>query len=1081
MKYYFSFLIMMFLFWSSSFAYSQKISLQLDRVNFNQLIHEIESRSNYKFVFDPEEISANTLFSVNVNNQQIKYVLDQVFKNKKLTYQIIKETIVIKRISAKATVQQIVQGKVTDENLKPLSNVSIRIKQTNHTFQTNENGEFRLTIPENSILIFSYMGFKTKEVPSDDVNNKTISMEPDLGNLDEVVVIGYGTSSIRKNVGSISSITSNELENQPVIDPLAAMQGRIAGLNISANSGLPGASFNVQLRGANSINNGNSPLYIIDGVPFSDNNMNQFITAGGNQSPLSIINPRDIERIDVLKDADATAIYGSRAANGVVLITTKKGKNQELKINANLQVGNSHAIQTLKMMDTEEFLEIRREAFKNDNSQANETNAPDLTIWDQNQNYNWQKELFGQNASFNSMQLSFNGGTSTLQYLFSGSFVKQGDVLPGDQNYKRGGGMLSVSNQSKNGKFRINAAANFNADKNNTLATDLAQYYNLAPNYPLYNTDGSYYWFGTSLQNPMAYLERNSISRTKSLLANTSLSYLFIPGFEAKINLGYQFQKMDQLQTIPSSSFNPLNNTVGSARYGNSDFNSVIFEPQLNYSKEINKHQFNFLLGGTWQKAINEGKFFNGTSYPSDSQLDNIHAAGTLTVGDYQYGDYRYQSVFSRISYTYDEKYLINFSGRRDGSSRFGPNNRYGNFGSIGIAWIFSKEKFFENQSVLSFGKLRGSLGLTGNDQIGNYQYLDTWEPGLPYQNLAGLSPARVYNPNFKWEENKKREIAIDLGFFNDRIFLTTNYYNNRSGNQLIDITLAPQTGFESYFGNQPALVENSGVEFELNTTNIRKANFNWNSQFNLTFPKNKLLSYPDLENSSSANSYVIGESVRVVKGYRFTGVDPQTGLGNYQDVDGDGNLYENTDYVVLGNLMPRFYGGLNNSINYKELSLSFLLQFVKQEGPTIGYGPMASHIGALSNMDESVLGRWQKPGDITDVPRATTTASNEAYTNFRNYYRYSSAVWGDASFIRLKNVSLSYDFSKFSKLINVPEFRINLAAQNLFTWTSFRGMDPEMQGFDRTYVSQVNPFGSVKTTSTPSIRTYTFAVQLSF
>ncbi|MGV6945180.1 TonB-dependent receptor [Sphingobacterium kyonggiense] len=1080
MKYYFSLLFLMLLSWSS-FAYSQKISLKLERVSFEKLVQEIERQTPYKFVFDPKEITDQAKFSIQSDDQQIKAILDQAFKNHNLDYQVIGETIVVKGKSTRNKQQQRIQGRVSDENQQAMSNVSIRIKQSNQTFQTDANGDFSFDGPSSGTLVFTFMGYKTQEVAYSGSSQLNISMVPDLGNLDEVVVIGYGTSSVRKNVGSVSSVSAQDLEKQPVLDPLAAMQGRISGLSISSNSGLPGGSYNVQLRGANSINNGNSPLYIVDGVPFSDNAMNQFISASGNQNPLSLINPKDIERIDVLKDADATAIYGSRGANGVILITTKKGSAQELKINASLLVGNSHAIQNLEMMNTEQYLEIRNEAFTNDGTTPDETNAPDLKLWDAGISQDWQKELFGNSAAFNSMQLSFNGGSSTLQYLLSGSYSKQGDVLPGDRSYQRGGGMLSISNQSKNGKFRINGSANFNADNNNTLATDIAQFYNLAPNYPLYNDDQSFYWFGTSLQNPMAYLVRGNTNKSKSLLANTSLSYLILDGLEAKLNMGYQLQKMDQLQTLPSTGFNPLVGTAASARYGNSDFSSFIIEPQLNYNKQFGDHEIGFLLGGTWQKSLNEGKFFNGTNYPSDSQLDNIHAAGDLSVGDYQYGDYRYQSVFSRISYGYQEKYLVNLSGRRDGSSRFGPNNRYGNFGSIGFAWIFSKEGFLKDQSILSFGKLRGSLGITGNDQIGNYQFLDTWEPGFAYQGIAGLSPVRVFNPNFKWEENKKREIALDLGFFNDRLFLTTNYYNNRSGNQLIEIQLAPQTGFEYFFGNQPALVENSGWEFELNSTNFRNSNFTWNTQLNLTFPKNKLLAYPDLENSASAYSYVIGESVRVVKGYDFIGVDPETGLGQYTDVNGDDELDEANDFVVLGNLMPKFYGGLNNNLSFKDLSLSFLFQFVKQEGPSIAYGPMASHIGGLSNMDVTVLDRWQKPGDVTDIPRATTTASNDAYTNYRDYYRYSSAVWDDASYIRLKTLALSYNLSKWSKQINIPQLQISFAAQNLFTWTNFRGMDPEMQGFDRTYVSEVNPFGSVKTTATPSPRTYTFGLQLTF
>ncbi|QBQ41889.1 SusC/RagA family TonB-linked outer membrane protein [Sphingobacterium psychroaquaticum] len=1081
MKYYFTALCLVFVS-LSSYAFSQNFTLKLQNVRFERLVQEIEKNSNYRFVYDPKEINSKATFSISVTNGGINSVLSQAFSKNQISYQVIGETIVVKNTpTTLGSVQQHIHGQVFNQDQEPLPNVSIRNKANNSNYLTDTEGKFSVNTKGNTTLVFSSIGYKTKEIQVTNVSELTVHLEADLGNLDEVVVIGYGTSSLRKNVGSVSSVTAKDIDKQPVMDPLAALQGRIAGLSISSNSGLPGGSFNVQLRGANSISNGNSPLYVIDGVPFSDNSMNQFNMANGTQSPLSIINPRDIERIDIMKDADATAIYGSRAANGVILITTKKGSSQGLVVDAGVNIGNSSAINKLKMLNTAQFLEIRREAFNNDGVTPNETNAPDLLVWDQQTDMNWQNALYGHKAAFNNMQLSFRGGSESIQYLFSGNYNQQGDVLPGDKNYKKGGALLNVSSQSASRRFKFTASANFNADKNNTVPADIAQYYNLPTNYNPYNPDGSYYWFGTSLQNPFASMDRTSISRTKSLLANTALSYQVWDGLEAKLNMGYNYNRMNQLQMLPEKGFNPLTSSGATANYAYSDYNSYIIEPQLNYSKQIKEHDFKVLLGGTWQQSISEGENLYGVGYPSDSQLENIRAASKVTVNNYNYADYRYQSFFGRISYGFKDRYLFNVSGRRDGSTRFGPKNRYGNFGSIGAAWVFTEEEFFKNQHILSFGKLRGSIGVTGNDQIGNYRFLDTWSAGFPYQNIAGLSPSRVFNPFYSWEENKKREIALDLGFLNDRFFLTTNYYNNRSDNQLIDIMLAPQTGFSSYLGNQPALVENSGWEFELNSTNIKKKDFVWSSSVNLTLPKNKLLKYPNLENSSSKNSYVIGESVRVVRGFQFTGVDPETGLAQFLDVNGDGKITEYTDFVTLGNLMPSFFGGISNSFSYKQIALSFLFQFVKQEGPSIAYGPQASHIGALSNMDVAVLDRWQKPGDITDVPRATATASNPAYTTYRDRYRYSSAAWDDASFIRLKNVAVSYDLSNWSQKINIRKMMVNFSAQNLFTWTSFRGLDPEMQGFDRAYVSQVNPFGAVRTSSTPSIRTYTFGLQVSF
>ncbi|RKF31885.1 hypothetical protein BCY89_17200 [Sphingobacterium siyangense] len=1066
----------------NGYAFSQQADKASDHVQFKQLVKAIEQRSDYRFVYDPHEINPDLPFDVNLNNANIPELLKQAFSAKGIRYQIVKNTIVLQGKAVGKALQATISGRVSNGSGVALEGVSVRVKNKIASTVTDASGRFGLNgLQQDDILLLSYVGYRSKEVKVADKALMEISLELDPGNLDEVVVIGYGTSSIRKNTGSVSSVTGREIETQPVLDPLAALQGRVAGLSIASNSGLPGSSFQVQLRGVNSLSNGSSPLYIIDGIPFSDESMNQFTAANGNQSPLSLINPRDIERIDVLKDADATAIYGSRGGNGVILITTKKGNKGGLKIDFNANVGSGKAIRNLKMLNTEQYLEIRKEGFKNDNWTATADNAPDLLTWDQSAYSDWQREFYGASAPFSTYQLSFSGGNEYTQYLASTNFNRQGDPLPGNKNYQRGGALLNLSTQSKDQRFKLNSSFNLNLDRNNTVPTDIAQFYNLAPNYPIYDEKGDYYWFQQSLQNPAAYMERSSVSKSKSLLANLSAEYAILPQLVAKINVGYNLKSMDQRRLLPNAGFNPLTSAGSTASYGNSDYESYIVEPQINYSKTFGKHDFKLLLGGTWQQRVSEGKYIDGGNYPSDSQLGNLAAAGVIAIRNNQYADYRYQSAFGRINYAYADKYLLNFSYRRDGSSRFGPNNKYGNFGSIGAAWVFSSEEFLQDQSILSFGKLRASWGVTGNDQIGDYQYLDTWGTGFAYQGITGLYPTRVFNPNFGWEEIKKKEMGLDLGFFRDRIFLTANYYNNRSDNQLINIVLAPQTGYNSYFGNTPALIENKGLELELSSVNIQKEKFSWKTNFNITFPSNTLLEYPGLASSSDVRRYVIGESTRIVRGFQFTGVDPQTGVAQFRDVDGDGKITDFNDYVTLGSLLPKYYGGIGNNLNYGDVSLGFLFQFVKQEGPSIGYGPQATTIGGLGNLDEYMLSRWQQPGDVTDVPRATANSANEANVAFRNYYRYSTAVWDDASFIRLKNISLSYDISKWTKKINISRALVQFNAQNLFTWTSFRGMDPEMPGFDRTYLSDVNPFGSVRNSATPSMRTYTFAVQLTF
>ncbi|MDR2276025.1 MAG: SusC/RagA family TonB-linked outer membrane protein, partial [Sphingobacterium sp.] len=709
----------------NGYAFSQQGDKPSEHVQFKQLVRAIEQRSDYRFVYDPNEISPDLNVDVNLTNANIPELLKQAFSAKGIRYQIVKNTIVLQGKAVGKALQATISGRVSNGSGVALEGVSVRVKNKVASTVTDANGRFSLNgLQQDDILLLSYVGYRSKEVKVAGKGIMDISLEVDPGNLDEVVVIGYGTSSIRKNTGSVSSVTGREIETQPVLDPLAALQGRVAGLSIASNSGLPGSSFQVQLRGVNSLSNGSSPLYIIDGIPFSDESMNQFTSANGNQSPLSLINPRDIERIDVLKDADATAIYGSRGGNGVILITTKKGNKSGLKIDFNANIGSGKAIRNLKMLNTEQYLEIRKEGFKNDNWTATADNAPDLLTWDQSAYSDWQKEFYGASAPFSTYQLSFSGGNDYTQYLASTNFNRQGDPLPGNKNYQRGGALLNLSTQSKDQRFKLNSSFNLNLDRNNTVPTDIAQFYNLAPNYPLYDEKGDYYWFQQSLQNPAAYMERSSVSKSKSLLANLSAEYAILPELVAKINVGYNLKSMDQTRLLPNAGFNPLTSAGSTASYGNSDYQSYIVEPQLNYSKTFGKHDFKLLLGGTWQQRVSEGKYIDGGNYPSDSQLGNLAAAGVIAIRNNQYADYRYQSAFGRINYAYADKYLLNFSYRRDGSSRFGPNNKYGNFGSIGAAWVFSSEEFLKDQSILSFGKLRASWGVTGNDQIGDYQYL---------------------------------------------------------------------------------------------------------------------------------------------------------------------------------------------------------------------------------------------------------------------------------------------------------------------------------------------------------------------
>ncbi|WP_276482776.1 TonB-dependent receptor [Paraflavitalea pollutisoli] len=1052
---------------------SQTVTFTAKNAPIERAFTAIKKQTGYVVFYDYKLVEGLQPINVQAINLPLTSFLAEILKGRSLDFAIEGKTIIISRETAAKTTQQTVtamaaplpqtvNGTVTDDTGTPLPGVSITLKGTTNGTSTDAQGRFTLQAEPGQVLVISAVSFETQEVKVGTTNQLNIQLKPGSNSLDESVVIGYGTAIRRSNTGSVSTVRSRDIAAQPVTDPLAALQGRVPGFFVSSSNGLPGSSFKVMLRGVNSISGGNEPLYIIDGVPYFSEPLNEFTTANGNQSPLASINPADIDRIDVLKDADATAIYGSRGANGVILITTKKGKAGTTRFNFNAYSGGSQVVNKLKMLSTPEYIKMRKEAYANDGVAYNETNAPDLTVWDQNKTTDWVDYLMGGTSSVTDVQGSVSGGNAQTRFLLSGAFRRETTVYPNDLAWKRGGVHLNVDHTSLDGKFNIAASVNYSNTSDKTMASDLATMHNLAPNYPLYDANGKYYWFQNE-QNPAAYELRRSHNRTNNLVASSNIRYTILKGLDAKLNLGYTNTTLDQLQVFPDATFNPVT-TAGSMTYfGNASNRSYSVEPQVDYQLVIGQGKLSAMAGATWQEFLREGESLIGEKFPSDALLEDQKSAGSLRPRTSTYRFYRYNSFFGRLNYNWDETYILNATFRRDGSTRFGPGNRFGNFGAVGAAWVFTNEKFIPANNFLSFGKLRASYGTTGNDLIGDYAYLDTWSPvNFNYDGILGLNVTRQANDYYRWEENRKLEAGLELGFAKNRVLLNANFYRNISGNQLVDFPLSPQTGFSSYVTNLPAKVLNSGIEIDLTSTNIQNKDFRWKSSFNITFNKNELLEFPELETTGYKELYQVGKSLTIVRGYQSAGVDQQTGKAIFVDVDGNPSaLSEYSDYVILGKTMPDFYGGFQNSISYKGFELDFLFQFVQQEGPSINYGYLSTAYGIIRNKDEkSGMKRWQKPGDLVPVPRATTTAGNVLY----DQYRLSSAVWGDASYIRLKNVSLRYDLSKYVKRYKISNLSVYITGQNLLTITNYEGFDPETQGLVM-----------------PPLRTLTAGLQFSF
>lgn len=1068
----------------SARSYGQKVTLNMKNVEIQTVLKEIRKQTGYLFFYKSEDLKNVGRLTVKVQDEELAEALNTVLASTYISFQIIDKTIILKKAKERdlALIREVsidISGRVTDESGKPLSGASVTVKETGVGTSTDADGNFALkNVEPNATLIVSFVGYRPKSVAVQNRTNFSIVLELAINKLDETVIIGYGTTSKRYNTGSVSSIPDEVIANQPVNDPISALQGRVSGLMITSSSGMAGSGYSVRIRGENSIKQGNDPLYIIDGVPYVSDALNTFEGASGLQNPLSSINPNDIDRIDVLKDADATAIYGSRGANGVILITTKNGKGGN-KVSFNIYSGVTKVNRKMKFLNTQQYLQMREAAFRLDSVVVTEANAPDLKVWDQSAYTDWQKLFIGGTGHVFAGQASVSGGDEFSNFIISANYRRETSVMMGNLPYQKGGAHLGINHTSKNRKFTVSGSAIYSLDENQNIATDLTMYINLPPNMPRYNDDGSIYFFGTS-ENPLSYLNRKYKSNTATFLGNATAKYNLFKGFDVKTNFGFTDIKMDQLLTLPQNSFNPLTYAGSSSQFGNSSVRSFIVEPQIEYNRNIGPGKLQVLAGASWQQNISQSKYLLGSGYSSDALLKDIASAGTITVRGANYALYRYQSVFGRVNYNIQRKYVINGSFRRDASSRFGPGNQFGNFGAVGAAWIFSQEQFL-NIPAISFGKLRASYGTTGNDQIGDYQYLDSWSSaGFPYDGVSGLAPSRVYNPNYSWEVNKKFEVALDLGFMDDRLLLSAGYYNNRSSNQLVGYTLSSQSGFSEYTANLPAKVQNSGLEIDISSTNMDAHSFKWTTAFNLSIPKNKLLSYPGLENSADAASYEVGQSIRMIKGYHFTGVDPATGNAMFEDLNHDGFYTEEDDYVVIGQTMPKFFGGLSNTFSYKNLTVDIFFQFVKQDAPFLDYGPLAGTIGSRSNKGTYVLGYWNGPGEETRVPRPTTTSSRTAYKLYNNQYRYSDAVWGDASYIRLKNVAVAYDLSSVTKKLGLKGTSAYVQGENLLTFTKYKGLDPEINGFDRRFVYPINPFGSVKSPKLPLLRTITLGLKFS-
>jgi TonB-dependent starch-binding outer membrane protein SusC len=1082
---------------------SQGVSISMKDAPLEKVFKEIKRQTGYSFMYTGTMLKEAKKVSIDVKNYSLEQALDVCLANQPFSYTIIDKTIVLKPREATPNHTGVypeplsgstpppidIKGRIVNENGEPLEGISVKIKGTNTGTSTNANGEFTLNnVDEDAVMVFTGVNIESFETRVAGRKEFSLNAKTKVESMNEVVINkGYYTEKQRVSTSNVFTVKAREIEKQPVNNPLLALVGRVPGMTIEQQTGYANSGIVVRIQGTNSLQSGLEPLYVIDGVPYLSKPLQTVGSAanilggisgglgspiGGN--PLSLINPNDIESIDILKDADATAIYGSRGANGVVLITTKRGKAGQTRVNATFRSGWGKIPGRLELLNTEQYLAMRKEAYVNDglpipnrSSTPNNSNY-DLTVWDSTRYMDWQDALFGGTSAYTDAQASLSGGSANTQFLISSAYHKETTVFPGDYSDQKGSVQFNISHANNNQKFKIQASGIYVIDNNQIPNTDfVALATKLAPNAPaLYNADGTLNWqqvtVGSGLvstwTNPLAILENKYTNKATNLVANLQLSYQLLRQLKISSRFGYNNQQYDDIFISPLVAVRPeLRSTTNrSSSFGNANNNGWIIEPQLTYDLAIGKSKFSALAGTSFQQSTTKSQPLFASGFSSDLLLKNMSAAPNVTANAATYTLYKYNAIFGRLNYNFKDRYILNATARRDGSSRFGNANLLNNFWSIAGGWVFTNESWVaSNLKFLNFGKLRASYGTSGNDQIGDYQFMNLYNPvtsqiGVAYQGITALAPNRHTNPYLQWEETNKFQIGLDLGLLNNRINFGLNYYRNRSSNLLVQQSLSGITGFTGIVNNFEGVLENTGWEFSLQASIIQKRAFNWTANFNLTVPVHnaQLVSFPDLANSIHANRYAIGKSIYDERVYHSVGVDPATGL--YQFVNASGNKTSSpttADLISYRNGTQRLFGGLQNSISYKGFELDFTFQGTKKNAYLyIGQSPgLFNGTSNKGNQPIEILDRWQKIGDIKPIQKTSSALTNNALVNaYASFYAVSDGRFVDASFIRLTNLSFSWQLpAAWQRAAHLKDTKLFMQGQNLFSITGYKGLDP--------------------------------------
>lgn len=1085
-----------------------QITIHVKNQSIRQTLKEIERLSNYKFFYNNDLSSLDKAVSFSAKDESIDSVMSKLLAGSDITYKEDNNNLIVLTLKAASPKQtsndRKIKGSVVDESGLPVIGANIVVEGTTNGTITDLDGNFSLQVPEKAELRISYIGYLDQRVKIGNNSTLHIILKEDTQALDEVIVVGYGTMKKSDLTGSVSSIKVDELKEGIGTSVDQMLFGKSAGVNVIQNSGEPGGGFSINIRGASSINAGVEPLYVIDGVPIDNSRAVESGSIVGFNSnrtprnPMSTINPADIESLEILKDASATAIYGSRGANGVVLITTKSGKTGKQQVSYSGSVSISSPAKKLDLLNAADYKRVLN-AIIDEGGESDIYRVGDIA--NNGLGTDWQDEVTKKNAISHEHQLSFTGGNEKTFYYASLNYANQDGIVK-NTSFERWGARLNLkSNINSRLTVNFNVSGSYVKDHFvangygvNAEAGVLYAAYNYDPTLAVKDEDGNYIRSTIlSVDNPVAIQEgMKSHSDTYRILASAYGEYRIIDGLTAKLSLGTDFVNENRKNFISSlTQYGEDYGGIGSNQ--NSEKSNYIIEGTLNYIKTLNeKHSIGGLFGMSYQRFINTGMNSRAADYPDESLgADNLGLGNqeTFRITNSVTGN-RLASYISRVNYGFDDKYLATVTFRADGSSRFGANHRFGYFPSAALAWKVSNESFLKSINAITLLKMRLSWGRTGNQEIGNYPALSTYSTGNSAiwndQIITGTKPSKIPNPDLKWETTDQYNIGFDYGFFNNRVNGSIDYFWKKTTDMLLELPIPESTGYSNQLTNI-GRIDNRGFELSLNTINIDTPDFGWTSNFTFSAMKNEVKDLGGIDEIVIGAGYTHVDQVVIRRpgvplnsyyGYEVEGVwqvnddyskmkeDYVPGDLKYVDQNGDG-VIDDKDRVVLGNSFPDFSWSFGNTFTYKNFGLYVFFEGV--QGVDMLNGNLIDNYFPISfrrnKFSELYLNRW-----TVDNP------TNE-YPSFVNPLKFgrkvcNSRTISDASYVRLKTIRLSYTFPKVSKYI--ASLQVYATAENLFTWTDYIGLDPTLN-------SNNNSNFRMDFNSYPSARTYMFGVKLDF